>query len=77
MVRPDRDLLSGGVEVGETFVGGVSMGTGGGGTDTVPVRIAVESSAATGSDGCASPSSTGRAPSNSLSLLAVPSSLGH
>ena len=41
MVRPDRDLLSGVVEVDETFAGGVSMGTGGG-TDKVPVRSAVD-----------------------------------
>ena len=38
MVRPDRDLLSGVVEVDETFVGGVTMGTDGGGTDKVPLR---------------------------------------
>ena len=42
MVRPDRDLLSGVVEVDETFVGGVTSGTDGGGTDKVPVQIAVE-----------------------------------
>lgn len=42
MVRPDRDRLSGVVEVDETFVGGVTAGTDGGGTDKVPVQIAVE-----------------------------------
>lgn len=42
MVRPDRDLLSGQVEVDETFVGGVSPGRQGGGTDKVPVMVAVE-----------------------------------
>ena len=43
MVRPDRDLLSGVVEVDESFVGGVTVGTDGSGTDKVPVQIAVES----------------------------------
>jgi transposase-like protein len=42
MVRPDRDLLSGIVEVDETFVGGVSVGREGAGSDKVPVMIAVE-----------------------------------
>jgi transposase-like protein len=42
MVRPDRDLLTGVVELDETFVGGVSVGKNGAGTDKVPVRIAVE-----------------------------------
>jgi hypothetical protein len=42
MVRPDRDLLSGVVELDETFVGGVSSGTDGAGTDKVGVQIAVE-----------------------------------
>jgi len=42
MVRPDCDLLSGVVEVDETFVGGVTSGTDGSGTDKVPVQIAVE-----------------------------------
>ena len=42
MVRPDRDRLSGVVEVDETFVGGVSVGRQGASTDKVPVMIAVE-----------------------------------
>jgi transposase-like protein/predicted RNA-binding Zn-ribbon protein involved in translation (DUF1610 family) len=42
MVRPDRDLLGGVVELDETFVGGVSVGKDGAGTDKVPVQIAVE-----------------------------------
>jgi transposase-like protein len=42
MVRPDRDLLSGEVEVDETFVGGVSPGKLGASTDKIPVMIAVE-----------------------------------
>jgi hypothetical protein len=42
MVRPDRDLLRGIVEVDETMVGGVSPGVGGGSGDKVPVMIAVE-----------------------------------
>jgi transposase-like protein len=42
MVRPDRDLLTGEVEVDETFVGGVSPGRLGASTDKVPVMIAVE-----------------------------------
>ena len=42
MVRPDRDLLSGIVELDETFVGGVSTGKHGAGSDKVPVMIAVE-----------------------------------
>jgi transposase-like protein len=42
MVRPDRDLLSGVVELDETFVGGVSVGNPGASTDKVPVQIAVE-----------------------------------
>lgn len=42
MVRPDRDLLCGQIEVDETFVGGVSSGKQGGGTDKVPVMVAVE-----------------------------------
>ncbi|CAN5663718.1 IS1595-like element ISSod11 family transposase [soil metagenome] len=46
MVRPDRDRLSGLVELDETFVGGVSVGKAGAGTDKVPVQIAVERVAA-------------------------------
>ena len=42
MVRPDRDLLSGVVELDETFIGGVSVGKDGAGSDKVPVQIAVE-----------------------------------
>jgi len=42
MVRPDRDRLSGLVEVDETFVGGVSVGKPGASTDKVPVQVAVE-----------------------------------
>lgn len=42
MVRPDRDLLSGEVELDETFIGGVTAGTDGAGTDKLPVMVAVE-----------------------------------
>jgi transposase-like protein len=42
MVRPDRDRLSGTVEVDETMVGGVSPGMFGAATGKVPVMIAVE-----------------------------------
>lgn len=42
MVRPDRDLLSGAVEVDEVLVGGVTVGSGGGAGDKVPVLVAVE-----------------------------------
>ena len=42
MVRPDRDLLSGIVEVDETFVGGVSSGRLGASSDKMPVMVAVE-----------------------------------
>jgi transposase-like protein len=42
MVRPDRELLSGIVELDETFIGGVSVGKPGASTDKVPVQIAVE-----------------------------------
>lgn len=42
MVRPDRDQLSGLVELDETFVGGVSVGKAGASTDKVPVQVAVE-----------------------------------
>jgi transposase-like protein len=47
MVRPDRDLLTGFVELDETFVGGVSVGKDGAGTDKVPVQVAVERVSAT------------------------------
>ena len=42
MVRPDRDRLSGVVEVDETFVGGVSTGHLGASSDKVPVMVAAE-----------------------------------
>lgn len=42
MVRPDRDQLSGVVEVDETFVGGVTAGRPGASSDKVPVMVAVE-----------------------------------
>ena len=42
MVRPDRDRLSGVVEVDESFVGGRTQGTDGAGTDKTIVVIAVE-----------------------------------
>jgi len=42
MVRPGRDLLSGQVEVDESFIGGVSPGNDGGSTEKVPVMIAAE-----------------------------------
>jgi transposase-like protein len=42
MIRPDRDRLRGLIELDETFVGGVSVGKDGAGTDKVPVQIAVE-----------------------------------
>lgn len=42
MVRPDRDRLSGVVEVDETFVGGVSAGRPGASSDKVPVMVAAE-----------------------------------
>jgi hypothetical protein len=42
MVRPDRDLLHGIVEVDQTFVGGRTAGGDGNSTAKVPVMIAVE-----------------------------------
>lgn len=42
MVRPDRDKLSGVVELDETMIGGVSHGSGGGYGDKVAVMVAVE-----------------------------------
>jgi len=42
MVRPDRERLSGVVELDETMVGGVDAGAGGGYAGKVPVMIAVE-----------------------------------
>ena len=44
MVRPDRELLAGVVEVDESFVGGRATGRRGASTDKVPVMIAVENS---------------------------------
>jgi hypothetical protein len=42
MVRPDRDLLSGVVELDQSFLGGKSHGKAGGSSDKVPITIAVE-----------------------------------
>ena len=42
MVRPDRDLLTGVVEVDETFVGGVSVGRPGAASTKSIVRVGVE-----------------------------------
>jgi transposase-like protein len=42
MVRPDRDMLRGVVELDEAFIGGVSVGKPGASTDKIPVQIAVE-----------------------------------
>jgi len=42
MVRPERDLLTGIVEVDESFIGGVSAGNQGASTEKIPVQIAVE-----------------------------------
>ena len=42
MVRPERELLAGVVEVDESFVGGRATGRRGASTDKVPVMIAVE-----------------------------------
>lgn len=42
MVRPDRELLSGEVELDEIFVGGVSPGRAGAGSGKVTVMVAVE-----------------------------------
>ncbi len=42
MVRPERDRLSGVVEVDETLVGGVGVGRQGASSDKVPVMVAVE-----------------------------------
>jgi len=46
MVRPDRDLLTGVVEVDESFVGGRAAGRDGASTEKVPVMIAVENTGA-------------------------------
>jgi ISXO2-like transposase domain/Transposase zinc-ribbon domain len=42
MVRPDREQLSGVVELDETFVGGRSTGKQGASTDKIPIMVAVE-----------------------------------
>lgn len=42
MVRPDRELLAGDVELDEIFLGGRSAGNFGSGTTKVPVYVAVE-----------------------------------
>lgn len=42
MVMPGRDLLSGTVEVDESFIGGITRGTAGRGTNKVPVMVAAE-----------------------------------
>ena len=42
MVRPDRELLAGAVEVDEAFIGGRATGRQGASTEKVPVMIAVE-----------------------------------
>jgi transposase-like protein len=42
MVRPDRDLLTGTVELDQSFLGGTSHGKVGGSSDKVPITIAVE-----------------------------------
>ena len=42
MVRPDREQLSGNVELDEIFVGGRSTGRSGAGTGKVPIMVAVE-----------------------------------
>jgi transposase-like protein/ribosomal protein L37AE/L43A len=42
MVRPDRELLSGDVELDESMVGGVAVGTMGGSGTKAPVMIALE-----------------------------------
>ena len=43
MVRPDRDLLSGVVELDEVFVGNESRGRAGGVKDNTAVMVAVDS----------------------------------
>jgi len=42
MVRRARELLTGVIEVEETFIGGFNAGSGGGTGDKVPVMVAVE-----------------------------------
>jgi transposase-like protein len=42
MVRPDRDLLHGDVELDQSFLGGRSKGKDGGSSDKAPITIAVE-----------------------------------
>jgi len=42
MVRPDRELLTGIVELDQSFLGGRTTGKAGGSTDKAPITIAVE-----------------------------------
>ena len=42
MVRPDRELLTGVVELDQSFLGGRTTGKAGGSTDKAPITIAVE-----------------------------------
>jgi hypothetical protein len=42
MVRPDRELLAGVVELDQSFLGGRATGKAGGSTDKAPITIAVE-----------------------------------
>ena len=42
MVRPERELLSGVVELDQSFLGGRSHGKAGGSTEKAPITIAVE-----------------------------------
>lgn len=50
-LRPDRDLLTGTVELDEPYVGGRSTGHQGGSTEKAPVVIAVEGSTTADSGG--------------------------
>lgn len=45
MVRPDRELLDGVVELDQSFLGGTSTGKQGGASDKAPITIAVERTA--------------------------------
>lgn len=54
MVRPEREMLPGLVEVDESFVGGVHRGMPGVGLDKISVLIAAGTWTTTGSDGSAS-----------------------
>jgi hypothetical protein len=42
MIRPDRELLGGTVELDQSYLGGKSAGTQGGSSDKAPITIAVE-----------------------------------